>query len=85
MPGWRAWVDGRPAMVERANALFIGAEVPAGTHRVEFRFLPTSVVIGVSLSALTCLFIVLSSLMTRAPTHPPMFEPTSSSSAAPAS
>ena len=85
MPGWRAWVDGRPAMVERANALFIGAEVPAGTHRVEFRFLPTSAVIGVSLSALTCLFIVLSSLMTRAPTHPPMFEPTSSSSAAPAS
>jgi Bacterial membrane protein YfhO len=57
--GWRAWVDGRPAVVERVNALFIGTEVPAGTHRIEFRFLPASAVVGVCISALTSLLIVL--------------------------
>jgi hypothetical protein len=53
LPGWRAWIDGRPASVERANALFIGAEVPAGTHRVEFRFLPAFAVAGALLSAVS--------------------------------
>ncbi len=65
MPGWRVYVDGRAAKLERANAIFIGAEVPAGSHRVEFRFLPTSAVIGVSLSALTALFLFFSLLMNR--------------------
>lgn len=66
MPGWRAWVDGRPAPVERANALFIGAEVPAGDHEVEFRFLPTSAVTGVIISAITALFVLGSFLLSRA-------------------
>ncbi|MEO8499968.1 MAG: YfhO family protein [Vicinamibacteria bacterium] len=64
LPGWRAWIDGRPAPVERANAVFIGTEVPAGDHRVEFRFLPSSAVIGVFSSALTCL--LLCALLLRA-------------------
>lgn len=67
MPGWRVYVDGRAAKLERANAIFVGAEVPAGNHRVEFRFLPTSAVIGVSLSALTALFLFFSLLMNRSP------------------
>ena len=55
LPGWRAWVDGTPATVERANALFIGTETPSGRHRVEFRFLPASALIGVLLTFLTAL------------------------------
>jgi hypothetical protein len=58
MPGWRARVDGRPAALETANALFIGTEVPAGEHQVEFRFLPTSAVAGVLLTMVTALFLM---------------------------
>jgi len=57
MPGWRVYVDGQAAKLERANAIFVGTEIPPGNHRVEFRFLPTRVVVGVSLSALTALFL----------------------------
>ncbi len=59
LPGWRAWVDGRPAVVERVNAVFIGTEVPAGTHRVEFRFLPASAVTGVAVSMVAGLVLIL--------------------------
>ncbi len=57
MPGWRAWIDGRPAVVESANALFVGTEVPKGDHQVEFRFLPASAVVGVLITALTALLL----------------------------
>lgn len=39
-PGWMAQVDGREVPLLRSNALFRGACVPAGTHRLAFRFSP---------------------------------------------
>jgi len=41
-PGWKARVDGRDAPLERVDYLLRGVVVPAGTHRVEFRYEPTS-------------------------------------------
>lgn len=35
-PGWRAWVNGRPAKIERVNFLFRGVLVPAGNSRAVF-------------------------------------------------
>lgn len=52
-PGWRARVNGADVPVLRANYLFRLVEVPAGKSRVEFSYLPTSVVLGAVLSALT--------------------------------
>ncbi len=39
-PWWYAEVDGVDAKVERANVLFRAVEVPAGTHRIVFKFQP---------------------------------------------
>jgi hypothetical protein len=45
-PGWRAWIDGREVEVERANYLFRAVRVPAGEHTVEWRYQPTSLLVG---------------------------------------
>jgi len=42
-PGWVATIDGQERPIVRTNLLFRGVEVPAGRHRVEFRFEPLSV------------------------------------------
>jgi len=39
-PGWRAWVDGKPAPIVRANVAFRGVVIERGEHRIEFRFEP---------------------------------------------
>lgn len=60
-PGWRAQVDGQPVDLMRADVLFRAAPVPAGRHRVEFIYNPTSFWIGVGISAATligCLAIL---------------------------
>ena len=41
-PGWVAEIDGRAAPILRADVLFRGVEMPAGRHRVVFRFAPFS-------------------------------------------
>ena len=41
-PGWIAEIDGKEAPILRADILFRAVEVPAGIHRVTFRFAPFS-------------------------------------------
>jgi hypothetical protein len=65
LPGWRAFVDEKSVKLERANALFIGTEVPAGAHLVEFRFLPASAVLGVSITAATAFLLLLGFVRTE--------------------
>ena len=41
-PGWIAEIDGKRVPILRADVLFRGVEVPAGRHRVVFRYVPFS-------------------------------------------
>ncbi|HEU5316420.1 MAG TPA: 6-pyruvoyl-tetrahydropterin synthase-related protein [Chloroflexota bacterium] len=59
-PGWRAWVDGRPAEIERAPWVeeqqaslgFITVAVPPGEHTVTIAFGPTAVRVAGALISL---------------------------------
>ncbi|MFL6236347.1 MAG: YfhO family protein [Thermoanaerobaculia bacterium] len=49
-PGWRAWVDGRPAKVERLQGILMGIPVAPGAGSVELRYHPDGFVPGLLLS-----------------------------------
>jgi hypothetical protein len=51
-PGWEATLDGAPVPLLRADLAFRGVAVPAGRHRVVFRYFPGSVRLGLALSGL---------------------------------
>jgi uncharacterized membrane protein YfhO len=44
--GWKATLDGRPAVIYRTNHTFRGVVVPAGVHTVEFDFRPDELYTG---------------------------------------
>jgi hypothetical protein len=70
-PGWRATVDGREAALYRADVLGQGIFVPAGQHRVEFRFEPQALGWGIALSLLgTVICVALLILRRRTPVNP---------------
>jgi len=73
-PGWKAWVDGEPAVILRANLLFRAVALGAGEHVVEFRYQPASLRWGaaISLAALALLlaglgFCIARGLRSRSP------------------
>jgi hypothetical protein len=49
-PGWRAWVDGKPAPIYAVNGAMRGVMVPAGVHSVTMRYRPASVFLGAALT-----------------------------------
>ncbi len=50
-PGWRATLDGHPARIVPAHTSMRALEVPAGRHRIEMVYRPTSVLLGALLTA----------------------------------
>lgn len=56
-PGWTCTVDGETERLYRANYLFRGVAVPAGTHRVRFTFAPVFYSRG-KLTSMTALGVV---------------------------
>ncbi len=49
-PGWKVDVDGRSAPLMRVNGILRGVVLPAGHHRVVFRYRPESLYVGVGLA-----------------------------------
>ncbi len=64
-PGWIATVDDQPADIQRADILFRAVKVPAGQHRVEFRYQPPSFAVGVVISIGTVLLLVVLGFVVR--------------------
>ncbi|MBW8011440.1 MAG: YfhO family protein [Chloroflexi bacterium] len=56
-PGWVVKVDGESGTLLRADYLFRGVEVPAGSHTVEFIYRPTSFYFGASIGIIAWLFL----------------------------
>ncbi len=52
-PGWVAIAGGRTLPVETANGIFRAVYLPAGTHSLEMRYRPRSVLAGLAVTGLT--------------------------------
>lgn len=39
-PGWQITIDNQPVALLRSNSAFLGVDVPAGSHRLDFRYQP---------------------------------------------
>lgn len=57
--GWKAYVDGKEVKVYRVNGIIQGAEVPAGTHTIEFIYDPDIV----KFSALVTLIGIIAAIV----------------------
>ncbi len=58
-PGWIAEAEGLRLPILRADGWFRAVALPAGTHRVVFRYRPVSVYVGAGISAATLLAMLL--------------------------
>nr|MDO8134225.1 YfhO family protein [Candidatus Njordarchaeum guaymaensis] len=58
-PGWKAYVNGEPATVHRAYGVSRAVFVPAGSHRVLFRYEPESFDVGLALTCASSLVLVI--------------------------
>ena len=65
-PGWSAEMDGHPAPILLANGAFRAVAMPAGTHRVVFRYRPVSFYAGAAVSAAAWIALAALALSGRA-------------------
>jgi hypothetical protein len=56
---WKVFVDGRPDTLLRCDFLLRGVHLEPGTHRVEFKFQPSTGWLGVSVAAVLTALLVL--------------------------
>jgi hypothetical protein len=64
-PGWTATVDGRPADIERVDALFKAVPVDAGAHEIRFRYATPGLKGGLASSLVGILLLLAISRRTR--------------------
>jgi hypothetical protein len=64
-PGWTVTVDGHPAEIFRTNRAMRGVTLPAGRHRLVFRYTPLSFRIGTGLSLLGLISLAVLFAWTR--------------------
>jgi hypothetical protein len=58
-PSWTVEVDGTPAQLLRANALFRAVRLAPGEHEVRFAYRPTAVYAGLGITSATGAMLLL--------------------------
>jgi len=56
---WKAYVDGKETEFIRVNYLLRGMKIPAGKHKIEFKFYPKSHYIGSKISLVSSILILI--------------------------
>jgi hypothetical protein len=64
-PGWKAWLDDRPAPIYSTDIALRGVMVPAGAHRIRMEFHPLILPISLGISLVTAILLVISALLYR--------------------
>lgn len=58
-PGWSVFIDGKRVPLLRAFGALQSAYVPAGSHKVEFSFVPRSAIAGLMISLLSAVILII--------------------------
>lgn len=66
LPGWSARVDGRAVSVERAQAVFVGVDVPPGRHEIVLEYRPWWALAGLGVSLLSLFGVGAAAIRPRA-------------------
>jgi hypothetical protein len=61
-PGWRAWVDSKPAPITPYRDAFRSVPIPAGNHTVDMRYEPATFRIGLFISLLALALLAAAAL-----------------------
>jgi hypothetical protein len=64
-PGWKARLDGHEALIERADYILRGVQVPSGRHQLVFVFRPRSLTLGAFCFAAAVLILVVGAIIIR--------------------
>jgi hypothetical protein len=57
--GWKAFIDGKEAPIVKTNYVLRGLSVPAGSHKIEFRFEPESYIMGTRITSISQILLVV--------------------------
>ncbi len=57
--GWNAYINGKPINHFRANYVLRAMQIPAGSHKIEFKFEPKAYKIGETISLISSILLVL--------------------------
>lgn len=60
--GWKAYIDGNETPIYRTNYLLRALKIPAGEHKIEFKFRPEKFYIGDRIALVSSLLLILAAV-----------------------